>query len=82
MATIVVSEEGKTVTIKRSFVGMIANEEEEKLIIHYREIVEVNGEQVSNEVREYTRAYNVWRQHQIGVQIYAMIENDLIISKF
>lgn len=74
---VVVEESTAVKRISRSFEGLMSNDTNRTLIITYREIIEVDGIEVSNIIKEYNRNYDYWKESQIGKVITGMIEVDL-----
>lgn len=71
----------KEVKILRSFAGLEAYEEEQRLRIIYKEETVLDGVVVKSENKSYTRSYAQWEASELGQAIKGMINNDLLIDK-
>lgn len=74
---ITVVNENKAVQIKREFYSLQAFDDTKLLKVQYKEVVEIDGEVVKEEIKHYERDYDFWKASELGVAIISMIELDL-----
>lgn len=80
MEEVVVSEAEVMMVTTRTFAGLIANVEHQKLIVKYREEVKVGSAVISSVLKDYPRDYAYWEASELGQIIAAMVNNDLAQS--
>lgn len=67
----------KQVKVSRVFEYLRASESKKSLRVGYYEVTEIDGVEVSRELKEYSRDYDFWKASELGVAIISMIELDL-----
>lgn len=67
----------KQVKISRVFEYLRASESKESLRVGYYEVTEIDGVEVSRELKEYSRDYDFWKSSELGVAILGMVNLDL-----
>lgn len=78
MEKVEVEETQAVKRVYRVFDGLFANNTSKVLRIQYREITEIDGVEVRNEVKEYGRNYEYWVSHEIGQAVLSLINADLL----
>lgn len=77
MDTIVVTEQQGVKRVERTFKGLTVDNEQQVILIHYWELVTLDGEVLNERVKQYTRDFDFWLNTPLGQSIVGMVNTDL-----